>query len=305
LLQRQLIGIQLTFENLAILLTQGMNFDEQLRFGIRFFDIRVRHFRNSFPLHHGAFFLQKHFDNFLGSVLRFIQQNPSKTVLFRLKHEHNSAENTRGILATLDDYLRHYNTYLKNINRDITLGQSIGKFIILSDNTAFNDRGIVYGNSNIQDAYSLSNNWDLYGKWEKVRSQLYRASDGLHNTFYINYLSGSGGSFPYFIASGHSSPGTSASKFSTGRTTPGWRNSYPYIPRVNCFIGICTIAFEGTNILARNAIKKFNTCNQRRTYRHCCVQVNVTFNLQTNKNCRIFNKKINHNLVLKSQVFYT
>ncbi|WP_251862453.1 hypothetical protein [Clostridium sp. Marseille-Q2269] len=41
---------------------------------------------------------------------------------------------------------------------------------------------------------------------------------------------------------------------STGFTTPGWKNKYPDFPRVNCFIGICTIAFEGTNILTTNRI---------------------------------------------------
>lgn len=48
-------------------------------------------------------------------------------------------------------------------------------------------------------------------------------------------------------------------------TTPGWQNSSPDFPRVNCFIGICTIAFEGTNILARDQIKRLNAKRQRRT----------------------------------------
>jgi 1-phosphatidylinositol phosphodiesterase len=248
-----------------ILYTQGTNFDEQLRFGIRFFDIRVRHFRNSFPLHHGAFFLNKFFDNFLDSVHGFLQQNPSETVMFRLKHEYTADEDTETRLTTLDKYLSRYNTYLKNTNRGITLDQARGKFIIFSDDSEFDDRGIVYGESDIQDSYHLETNWDLYGKWEKVKAQINNAANGNKDIFYINYLSGSGGSFPYFVASGHSSPGTSASRLSTGRTTPGWKNSYPDFPRVNCFIGICTIAFEGTNILARDVIKYLNSNNQQRT----------------------------------------
>ena len=70
----------------------------------------------------------------------------------------------------------------------------------------------------------------------------------------MNYLSGANGSFPYFVVSGHSSPGTSAPRLSTGLTTPVWKDSYPDFPRVDCFIGICTIAFEGTNILTANYI---------------------------------------------------
>ena len=63
-------------------------------------------------------------------------------------------------------------------------------------------------------------------------------------------------SFPYFVASGQSSPGTNDPRLLTGRTTPGWKDSWPDFPRVGCFIGICSIAFEGTNILSADRIGK-------------------------------------------------
>lgn len=62
------------------------------------------------------------------------------------------------------------------------------------------------------------------------------------------------GSFPYFVASGKSSPSNGAPLLATGLTTPGFSSSYPDFPRVACFIGICTIAFQGINILAYNYI---------------------------------------------------
>ncbi|WP_424577992.1 RICIN domain-containing protein [Bacillus cereus] len=114
---------------------------------------------------------------------------------------------------------------------------------------------------NIQDDYHLSTNWDLYDKWSKVKKQLNEANTSYNRGSkikFINYLSGSGGSFPYFVASGHSSPGTSAPRLATGLTTPGWSNSYLDFPRVACFIGICTIAFEGTNILTTDYIENNN-----------------------------------------------
>jgi 1-phosphatidylinositol phosphodiesterase len=164
---------------LDIVYTQCMNFDQQLRSGISFFDIRVRHFRNSFPLHHGSFFLDKYFINFLNSVQSFVVKNPSETVLFRLKHEYTEAENTRSKLATLDYYLKSYSTYLKTSRRRITLDAAKGKFIIFSDNDEFNDRGILYDSSNIQDAYKLGTIWDLYSKWESVKSQLNKSKESL------------------------------------------------------------------------------------------------------------------------------
>jgi 1-phosphatidylinositol phosphodiesterase len=248
-----------------ILYTQAMNFDEQLRSGIRFFDIRVRHFRNILALYHGAVFLNKNLNDFLGSVHNFLKQNPSETVMFRLREERKGAENSRSMLETLDVYLSNYDTYLRTTSRDIILEQARGKFIIMSNAIEFDSRGFVYGQSDIQDDFDLKTNWELYDKWEKVKEHINKAANGNQNTFYINYLSGSGGSFPYFVASGHSSPGTLAPRLSTGRTTPGWRNSYKDFPRVDCFIGICTIAFEGTNILSRNVIKSLNTRNQKRS----------------------------------------
>jgi 1-phosphatidylinositol phosphodiesterase len=249
-----------------MLYTQCLSFGDQLRFGIRFFDIRIRHYRNAFPLHHGAFYLKKNFNDFLRAVQSFLVQNPSETVLFRLKEDHTASGNSRSMLATLDDYLRSYNRYLRTSNPNINLNQARGKFIILSDNGAFHSRGIPYGRfSRIQDDYHLTTNWDLYKKWSSVKNQLDQARNGPKNVFYINYLSGSGGSFPYFVASGHQNPGTSAPRLSTGLTTPAFRRNYPDFPRVSCFIGICTIAFEGTNILARDRIRNFNSGSNRRT----------------------------------------
>jgi len=99
----------------------------------------------------------------------------------------------------------------------------------------------------MQDAWSVKTNWDLYAKWEKIRDFIQKNSHV--SDLSLNYLSAAGGSFPYFIASGHSSAGTSAPRLSTGLTTPGWKNKYPDFPRVSCAMGICTIAFEGTNTL--------------------------------------------------------
>lgn len=96
----------------------------------------------------------------------------------------------------------------------------------------------------------MKTNWSQYSKWEKVKNFINANNENSEIT--LNHLSGSGGSFPYFVAGGHSSAGTSAGRLATGLTTPGWKHRYPDFPRVSCFIGICTIAFEGTNTLTKN-----------------------------------------------------
>jgi hypothetical protein len=74
----------------------------------------------------------------------------------------------------------------------------------------------------------------------------------------ISFWTGHGGSYPYFIASGQISNGNSAGRLVTGLTTPGFKSSYPDFPRVACFIGICSIVFEGVNILGYDYITSNN-----------------------------------------------
>lgn len=240
--------------------TQTLDFQQQLDAGLRVFDIRIRHTSNAFALHHGAFYLDQMFGDFLDSVTGFLKSNPSETVLFRLKVDHAAADdNTQTLVETLDDYLaKAGSTYLRTVDPNIPLGDARGKFVILSNVSEFNSHGLSYASFNIQDEFSLSTNWDLYDKWLKVKQQLAVAVAGDKNEVYVNYLSGSGGAFPYFVASGHSSPGTSAPRLATGLTTPLFDSSYPDFPRVSCFIGICTIAFEGTNTLTRDKVAEYN-----------------------------------------------
>ena len=100
----------------------------------------------------------------------------------------------------------------------------------------------------------MGTNWDLYDKWVTVKS--FAAGTNAAKKSRIAYWTGQGGSYPYFVASGKASTG--GSRLVTGLTTPGFRSRYPDFPRVGCFIGICTIAFEGINILGYDYINSQN-----------------------------------------------
>lgn len=60
------------------------------------------------------------------------------------------------------------------------------------------------------------------------------------------------------MASGKITPSNGSPRLVTGLTTPGFSKSYPDFPRVACFIGICSIVFEGINVLAYNYIVNNN-----------------------------------------------
>lgn len=248
----------------AFVKTQVLTFSEQLEYGIRFFDIRMRHTENQFELYHGSWSLGIMFSDFLDAVTKFLREHPSEVVLFRLKEDHSPGNNTRSMHETLEEYLNTYKSaHLQQTYTRIRLGEARGKFLIISDNYEFHDYGIAYNHFRKQDMYTVMTNWDLYKKWEAIRAHLDTARNGDKSTFYINYLSASGGVLPYFVASGHITSGTSAPRLATGLATPFFKSYYPDFPRLHCVKGVCIIAFEGTNTLTRDYLK--NNPQRRRS----------------------------------------
>ncbi|MFK3774352.1 phosphatidylinositol-specific phospholipase C [Pseudomonas sp. NPDC089406] len=243
-----------------IVRTQTLSFDEQLKYGIRVLDLRIRRTGDAFALHHGSVYLDKMFGNALQSIEHFLKANPSETVLFRIKEEHTAASDaTLSLEQVFNRYMDQFSgVFLKSPASDVTLGQARGKFVVLSNIAELNSLGLSYASFDIQDDSTLKTNWDLHEKYLKVRRHLHRAAGGDPGTFYVNYLSGSVGSFPYFVASGHVSSATDAARLSTGLLALGDVDWYPFFPRTTCLVRVCSISFEGTNTLARDDIKDLN-----------------------------------------------
>jgi 1-phosphatidylinositol phosphodiesterase len=234
----------------AIWQNQTMSLSQQLESGLRVFDMRTRHIDNKFRMHHGIIAQDTYFDDVLKDIDAFLTAHPNETVLFRLRSEHTAENNSRSYTETLDSYLaQNGSKRYTGASDNPTLDEVRGKFVILQEFGGA-DYGIPYSDLDKQDDYSFTTNWDLYDKWTSVKNHLNKSRTGSSDTIYMNYLSGAGGSFPYFVASGHLTNSTSSNRLSTGFTTPGWKSKYPDFPRTSCFIGICTISFEGTNTLA-------------------------------------------------------
>lgn len=241
-----------------IVQTQSLPLSEQLKAGIRVFDVRCRAIGNSFTIHHGQVYQQANLDDVFGTMTNFLRNHPSETLLVRIQQEYSSVSDL-DFTKIYDMYRNNYYSFIWNSNNIIpTLDQVRGKMVILN---RWTPQGISYyvGLSwdtfvNALDEYNLKDNWDLYGKYSNIKNRL-AAMTVIPNVLQVTFLSGSGGSFPYFVVSGHSSPGTNDPALLTGMTTPGWNSCCPDFPRVNCFIGICSIAFKGTNILVYDYIQ--------------------------------------------------
>ncbi|WP_130068191.1 phosphatidylinositol-specific phospholipase C domain-containing protein [Bacillus albus] len=255
--------------------TQSMSLEKQLNSGIRFLDMRCKVQKGIFWMYHGPYYLDNKFDFVLDRVTKFLKENPSETILMRVKQEADKGANDRVEDVEFDEIFKKYMDKFPTFFWDSkggsidnpTLGEMRGKIVILRDFYC-SDIGLTYDYKfDTQDNYKVYSNWGLYKKWKDVKDHLRKAQQAYPNKVgkpLINYLSGSTGDewlvYPYFVASGHSSPGNSAPRLATGFATPFFSDKYPDFPRVSClnlgFIKFCTIAFEGTNILATNYIEE-------------------------------------------------
>ncbi|MFY0574867.1 phosphatidylinositol-specific phospholipase C [Cystobacter fuscus] len=183
----------------AWILTQGMELRPQLDAGVRALDIRARHIGNGFTIHHGAYHLMANFDGVLSTAVQFLRDNPTETLLMRVKKEHTEENTTRSFAATFEWYRDQpaYSPYIWRGTHVPTLGEVRGKIVILDDFDG-GDHGIGWGSLDKQDAWEETN---TDTKWNLVRAHLEAASAGDPNTLYINFLSAAGvGGTPSAIA---------------------------------------------------------------------------------------------------------
>ena len=238
--------------------TQSLSLADQLNSGIRALDIRCRHKKDQFEINHGMVFQKSSFDEVMRTVTAFLKKNPTEVVLMRVREEYKPLGNTRSFEETFKSYHAKYSEFFWMPYGALTIpaiGTIRGKILVLQDFESSKSYGLKMADLDVQDNFHLVTNWALHRKWLEVRHQLAIADSGDRNKIYVNFLSGSGGAFPYFVASGKSSPETHAPRLLTGLTTPGWRKLYPDFPRVGCLGALCSIAFEGTNNLFTAEIK--------------------------------------------------
>eukprot|EP01084_Bolivina_argentea_P141223 248190_1 len=263
--------------------TQVLTLMQQLVAGIRSIDIRlVNECDNTcFAIYHGDYFLSKFFGGVLTKLKTFLTEYPTEFILMRVLKEHDS-DNLETFIQIFDTYYNdndnvEYFYQPTTFGDNPTVGQLRGKILVIQ---WFNS-DTIYGLRSSNNIFSTNSKFALctpsalYSFWINKKSSLEDAnSDKSDDKIYVTFLSGSqDGSmecvfgdmeplnlvFPYFVASGHSNPANGAPRQATGYTTPGWNSKWPDFPRTTCtgnwlcvFLcdDVCTISYEGTNILA-------------------------------------------------------
>lgn len=129
---------------------QNTGIDAQLRAGVRFLDIRCRAYEGAFSVHHGPFYQHLNFDDVLGICQDFLRENPSETVLMRLKQEYSS-ESPEAFRELFDGYLEGKGRDSLFLLDDAlpALGRARGKVVLLGDSDGL--PGVRYGDDGIFD----------------------------------------------------------------------------------------------------------------------------------------------------------
>lgn len=262
---------------------QTLSLLAQLHAGIRYIDIRCNYEPSkkdgkisepSFSIHHGVINENMAFgDNVLSPVVSFLEENPSETILMRIKQEYSSVSDTT-FSNTFQKYVDQYKSYFwekgpKDTLKIPRLKSTRGKIVVLYD-IGDHKFGLPYSDTSLfctQDNYHFSTNWHQYTKWEEVKTHLtqadeqYKSNEEQNNipksAVFLNYLSGSGGSYPFFVASGHVDAGTNGDRLWTGLTTLTSKHKWPDFPRLNHFLGLYSIYFEGINNLCGDCLQNY------------------------------------------------
>lgn len=185
--------------------TQDLSILAQLQAGVRFLDIRCRHYQDAFVIHHGAIYQHLNFDDVLQACKQFLAANPSETIVMSVKQEHTAEGNSRTFPEEFQRYVNK-DQALWYLNPGIpAIGDVRGKIVLFRRFGSPEAHGIdashdwadkatfTIQNSNyrvrVQDEYQVSNNDTKIQRISNLFQESLQA-DGTQPTLYVNFASG-------------------------------------------------------------------------------------------------------------------
>lgn len=178
---------------------QSWSLASQLRAGVRFLDVRVRHVNGNLTIHHGVSYQRAHFGHVLEGVAEFLAEFPTEMVLMRVKEEFSE---TRDIYGAVVDYIHRFAHWdmLWHSRLVPTVGEARGKLIIMQDFPG-PDLGMRYGSMDIADDWKVPTLLQVKEKWQSVYDHLEEAPGGNLARIFLTFSSGAGVfAFPRAVA---------------------------------------------------------------------------------------------------------
>ena len=169
--------------------TQTWTLVEQMRAGLRFFDIRLRRIDNTLRAYHGFVDQKETFSSILVYAFDFLDKNPSETIIMEIISEYEPKNSTKSFIDLYEEDTKIYEDKIISYNsKDITLGEIRGKLLVIK---------IFEGNTSRIPNFIIQNSWTvnfrcyMNQKKRKIKENLHRAVATNDNQIFLNYLSAS------------------------------------------------------------------------------------------------------------------
>ena len=173
-------------------ITQSWNLENQLKGGIRFFDLRLRVINNTLRAQHGPINEILTFDIILKTFYNFLLSYPSEFILMSIQKEYDDEKSNKTIDDLYKEYIINYKNVIINFNNLLykeTVKNLREKIIFLN---AFHKRLDRQSEFFVQNDWVVNYSSEIKKKNKKIKRLFNRAITYINdNKLYINYLSGS------------------------------------------------------------------------------------------------------------------
>ena len=185
---------------------QSWSLVNQYESGVRFVDIRCRHYENDLPLHYAHIFQNCYLKDVLRTTMEFLFFQPSETVLMRIKEEYIAAYNEMNFEETLLKIMSEYKEDSFYLKPEIPiLGEVRGKIVIIQEFASTEPIGLpYYKRFKLEEESWVPTLFNMSSRWERTEQNLETASvdSDRGQQIYLTYCSGAGfGAYPYSVAS--------------------------------------------------------------------------------------------------------
>ena len=169
--------------------TQTWTLVEQMKAGLRYFDIRLRRINNTLRAYHGFVDQKETFDSILVYAFDFLEKNPSETIMFEIISEYDAKNCEKSFVELYEEYTQSYKDKIKSYeHRDITMGEIRGKLFVVK---VFEGSTSRIPNFFIQNEWSVNFRCYMNDKKRKIKENFHRAISIRNNQIFLNYLSAS------------------------------------------------------------------------------------------------------------------
>ena len=169
--------------------TQTWTLVEQMKAGIRYFDIRLRRINDTLRAYHAFVDQKETFDRILAYTFDFLEKNPTETILMEICSEYEPKNCTKSFVDLYDEYTRPYSDKIASYeNKDVELGKIRGKLLAIK---VFEGRTTSIPNFFIQNEWTVNIRCHINNKKRRIKENIHRAISINNNKIFLNYISAS------------------------------------------------------------------------------------------------------------------